>query len=469
MMAEAEKTKIKLDYKRTFLIGFGFLTTGLAWNIYNVKVPLVLKYFLPAFTWTDFIIGIIMVLDNITAILLQPYFGAVSDRTKSKFGKRMPFIITGIPLGVVSFVLIPHSTNLALLVFFIMLYNIGMALYRSPVVALMPDLTPSEVRAKGNAVINLMGGFGTIGSFLIGAILLDMDPTGSMAFSVIGLIMLGCLFVVFFTVNENEITKKMIQQYGADFAADRTEAKAFRVKELQQHQDVKKSLGERIATSETVMIFREKEKSALFMLLAIFSWFFAYNAIETFFSLLATEVLGFTQGTASLLMLFLPLSFIIFALPAGIISEKIGRRKTIKMGLAIIIGAATALLFVFVIEEKFIYIIVMFLVIGVAWSMVNINSITVVWQLAPDGKIGAYTGVYYLFSASAAITSPVVAGFLFSITSDVLGAMRYALIFPFMLAFITLALIFMLFVRRGEVNLSKAELEALKKAYESAD
>ena len=163
-------------------------------------------------------------------------------------------------------------------------------------------------------------------------------------------------------------------------------------------------------------------------------------------------------------MLFLPLSFILFALPAGIISEKIGRRKTIKIGLIITITCILILLFI----QYFIVIIIMFLIVGAAWSCVNINSITVVWQLAPDGKIGAYTGIYYLFSALAAITSPIFAGLLFTIAYD-LGTLRYSLLFPFAFIFMTIALFFMTRVKRGEVKLSKKEVEELKKVYEDSN
>ncbi|MHA1794394.1 MAG: MFS transporter [Promethearchaeota archaeon] len=463
--AKLQDTKVKLNYGRTFLIGFGFLTVGLTWGIYNLKIPLVLGFYLPSISLKDLIIGVIMVLDNITAILLQPYFGALSDKTRTRFGKRMPFLMIGIPFGALAFVLIPFSTNLALLIILIMFFNIMMALYRSPVVALMPDLTPSEVRAKGNAVINLMGGFGTIASYLVGAVLLDYDPSGATAFSVVGLIMLVSFFIVFLTVNEEKITKELIEKYGEDYASDRTELKKYRAKELEVKKEGGSSLWDRIKQSDTVMLFKEKEKSALFILLAIFSWFFAYNAIEAFFSLYAVNVLNISAGQASLLMLFLPLSFILFALPAGIISEKIGRRKTIKIGLLIVISSVAVLIFI----QDFIVILAMFTILGAAWSMVNINSITVVWQLAPDGKIGAYTGVYYLFSAMAAITSPILAGSIFSIFYDVLGTFRYFLLFPFTLIFMIVALFFMTRVRRGEVKLSKEEIENLKKVYEEQD
>ncbi|MHA1998318.1 MAG: MFS transporter [Promethearchaeota archaeon] len=457
---------VKLNYGMTFLIGFGFMTTGLAWSIYNVKIPLILSYFLPSFTWTDFLIGIVMVLDNITAIFLQPYFGAKSDKTKSKFGKRIPYLMIGIPFGVLAFVLIPFSANLATLITLIMVYNILMALYRSPVVALMPDLTPSEVRAKGNAIINLMGGFGTIGSYIIGSLLLDIDPSGALAFSVVGIIMLVSFFIVFFTVNEMKITARMVEKYGSNFASDKTELKEFRSKDLAHlDHEGKKSLRDRFKTSDIAIIFREKEKSALFMLIAIFCWFFAYNGIEAFFSLYAVNVLGISPGSASTLLLFLPLAFILFALPAGIISEKIGRRKAIKIGLLIVIGAVFVLIF----AHNFVLIVIMFLVLGAAWSMININSITVVWQLAPDGKIGAYTGIYYLFSALAAITSPVFAGFLFSITDSFLGALRYTALFPFSLAFMIIALLFVFKVKRGEVVLTKKEIDDLKNIYEEGD
>nr|MDO8111898.1 MFS transporter [Candidatus Sigynarchaeota archaeon] len=459
-MAE-EKQVAKLDYKKTFLIGFGFLTTA-AWRLYNIKIPLVLYYFLPVFSWSDFIVGVVMVIDNIIAIVLQPYFGSLSDRTKSKFGKRMPYIMIGIPAAVLAFVMMPFAPNVAVLLVLIFCFDLAMAFYRSPVVALMPDLTPSEVRAKGNAIINLMGGVGTIGSFLVGSVLLDYDPSGATAFSVVGIIMLVSLVIVVLTVNEQKITAEMTAKYGADFASDRTSIKDFRVKDAEKvDAGVKKGIFQRIKESDTVMIFREKDKSALFMLLAIFSWYMTINAVETFFSTYAVNILGISPGGASTLMLITPVTFIVFAIPAGIISEKIGRRKTIKIGIVIIL--ATIFMFIFV--RDFTILLSLFVIYGIAWSMMNINSITVVWQLAPNGKIGAYTGVYYLFSEASAILSPVVVGFIFSLAYDVMGILRYTLLFPYAFGFLILALIFMFKVKRGEVKLTAKEIDDLKRVY----
>ncbi|MFX0100207.1 MAG: MFS transporter [Candidatus Hodarchaeota archaeon] len=463
-MNETTEAKVKLNYPRTFLIGFGFLTIGLTWSIYNLKVPLLLEKFFPAFDWVDFVIGIIMVLDNITAIILQPYFGALSDKTKTKFGKRMPYLMIGIPFAAISFFLVPLSPNLAILIILIMCFNLMMALYRSPVVALMPDLTPSEVRAEGNAIINLMAGFGMIAAYLIGTFLLDIDPSGFTAFSVVVLIMIACFLIVFFTINENKITNMMIEKYGPDFATDRTKLKKFRVKEKEEREG-KKSFIQHFKENDTIMLFKEKEKSALFMLLTVFTIVFAYNILETFFSLFATHVLGISEGTASLLLLFLPLSFILFAIPAGKISEKHGRRKTIKVGFIIMIICFV----VFVFFRQIPVIIIIFLIAGAGYSLININTITVVWQLAPEGKIGAYTGIYYLFSALAAIISPLLAGFIFSVSGFALGTMRYFMIFPMILVCLLFGFFFMTRVKRGEVILSKEEVDNLKKIYSASD
>ncbi|NMC07947.1 MAG: SLC45 family MFS transporter [Candidatus Lokiarchaeota archaeon] len=464
MMAEQQQRKVKLDYRMTFLIGFAFLSTGI-WQLYNVKMPIMLTFFLGTMPWKDFIIGIIMVLDNITAVFLQPYFGALSDRTRTKFGKRVPYLMIGIPFAAISFVLIPQSMNLWMLLALIMCFNFAMALYRSPAVALMPDLTPSEVRAKGNAIINLMGGLGTIAAYLVGMLTFDKDPSGATAFGIGGIIMIVCLVVVVTTVDEQKVTARMVGLYGPDFAADKTELKKFRVQAGAPGAEKKRNLAQRLASSDIVMLFREKEKSAIFMLLAIFCLFMAFNAIETFFSLYAVNVLGFSEGQASNLMLFLPLMFIAFALPAGIMSEKVGRRKIIKIGLLLMACLIATMIF----TTSFPLVMIVVLGIGMAYSLVNINTITVVWQLAPDGKIGAYTGVYYLFSALAQIISPVLVGFFFSVSEGTLGPLRYALLFPYGVVFLIVAFLMMFKVKRGEVILSKEEIEKLKKVYEKAD
>jgi MFS family permease len=181
--------------------------------------------------------------------------------------------------------------------------------------------------------------------------------------------------------------------------------------------------------------------------------------------LFAINLLGITEGTASLLLLFLPLSFIVFAIPAGKISEKYGRRKTIKVGFLIMLACFC----VFIFFRQIPIIVVIFLVVGAGYSLININTITVVWQLAPKGKIGAYTGIYYLFSALAAILSPLIAGFVFSVSGITLGTFRYFMIIPMILVCLVFGFFFMTRVKRGEVKLSKDEIDELKKIYASDD
>jgi MFS family permease len=215
-------------------------------------------------------------------------------------------------------------------------------------------------------------------------------------------------------------------------------------------------------------VFVEKEKSALFMLFAIFSWFFGFNAIEVFYPLYAVRFLGWTEGQASTVLMLLPISLILFAVPAGKISEKIGRMKAIRIGLFVIIGVALTITFI----QEMVVVAILLSIGGAAWGMVNINSITVIWQLAPEGKVGSYTGVYYTFSQLAAILSPVFMGLIIDILVLVNGTtteQNYGALFPFVLVWMVIALGFMTFVKRGEAEIDPEKLKQYKDQYGSDD
>jgi len=399
---------MKLDYRKTFLLGFGFLGISVIWSVYNSYVPIFLReYQLPLS-----LVGLIMTFDNIAGITIQPYIGFLSDRTRTRFGRRMPFLMVGAPVAAVFFALIPvlHLSTpvFALLIAAIIVMNIAMALFRTPTVALMPDITPSPLRSKANGIINLMGGLGTTLAFLGGAFLYRANR--GLPFYFGSVLMLVAVAIVLLVIREpKQYEEEATEQAGV------------------------------LATIRD--IFTSQEKSALFILLAIFTWFVGYNAIETFWTTYGKEFLGIRESSAAAMLTYVSAAFLVFALPAGFIATRFGRRRTILTGLAI--------LFVFSLGGFFttnmLYLTAMLILAGIAWALVNINSFPMVSDIAPAGKIGSYTGLYYFFSMLAAITAPPLVGALM----DLLG---HRVLFLFSPLFFLLAAVCMLQVKRGEAE-----------------
>ncbi|MGQ9494103.1 MAG: MFS transporter [Anaerolineae bacterium] len=398
---------MKINYKETFLLGFGFFGISLIWSVYNSYVPIFLReYHLPL--W---LVGAIMTFDNIAGVTIQPFVGFLSDRTHSRFGRRMPYLMIGAPIAALFFALIPVLHLLIpvfpLLMTAIIIMNIAMAIFRTPTVALMPDITPSPLRSKANGIINFMGGLGTTLAFLGGAFLYRANR--GLPFYVGSFIMLLAVAIVVLVIREPR-----------------------------EHEESKERTGVISTISE---IIRSREKSALFILLAIFTWFIGYNAIETFWTTYGKEYLGIAESTAAAMLTYVSAAFLIFSLPAGFIATRFGRRPTILTGLL--------MLLVFILGGYFItnmsYLTGMLLIAGIAWALININSFPMVSDIAPPGKIGSYTGLYYFFSMLAAIVAPPIAGGLM----DLLG---HRILFLFSSLAMLLAILCMLQVKRGEAR-----------------
>ncbi|MBD3211933.1 MAG: MFS transporter [Candidatus Lokiarchaeota archaeon] len=442
MSEETQKTK-KLDIKLTFFIGLAFFTTGISWSLYNTQVNQALLGYLKLFS----IVGILMAVDNIIGVIIQPIMGSVSDSTRSRLGRRMPYIIIGTISAAIFFALIPtgFDTQLWILLLWMFLFSISMGFYRSQAVALMPDFIRPHNRSKANAIINLMGGIGTLLATLIN---LAVNYIGlQLAFILGSLLMLGALGILVWKVKESEAFSYQLilkaEQAGKETVADI------------QPQIKKPGLIESLKD-----IAKEKDKSTLFILLAIFFWFIAYQGAEGLFTAYAgPEGLGIvdSKGTAGFLLFFVAAPFILFAYPAGIIANKIGRRLTIKIGLGVILFG---MVFAFIIQTNLTMLLIGLIIFGLGWGMVNVNSIVIVWELAPSAeKIGTYTGVYYFFSVLAAILGPYVIGSLmdlFGISSMFLNCAMFFLI----------SLILMFFVKRGEIELTEEEKIAKEKAME---
>jgi len=446
---------MKLDYKKTFLIGLGFFGVSLVWTLYNAFVPVILEKFITSGT----IIGLIMTLDNILAVTIQPIVGAVSDKTRTKIGRRMPYIIFGAPLAAAFFFYIPLAKAFWLLIGTILLMNIFMALWRSPVVALMPDIIPSVNRSKANGVINFMGGAAALLVFFIGGMLYDINP--KVPFIGVAVVTLLAVLILFLTIKEpkeipheeaEDISMKLVKTsviaivvgLAAYFALNTTGLFTGMFESIfesayQGHVMVALLV---FALIVFITLLRWVEKSSILIFLAIFFWFFGYNGVETFFTLYGVNELGLTAGRAAFMLGLFSLTFIIFAIPSGYIATKVGRKRTIIAGLIGLMVLMGSMAFV----QSIPIIIGIMLLGGVSWACININSIPMIWDITTEEMLGTYTGLYYFFSMLAQTVSPPIIG----VFKDITGS--YQTMFLVVPAFFFMALICMLFVKKGEAK-----------------
>jgi MFS family permease len=286
-----------------------------------------------------------------------------------------------------------------------------MSAWRTPVVSLMPDLTPGPLRSQANGIVNLMGGVGSVFAFLLGGILFNiwLQRTGNgfpLPFMMSAVFMILALFVLAFFVREPK------HAYEPEEKIKKTEVK----------------------------LSKDEKKSLILILVGIFFWFTGYNAIETFFTLYATNTLAMTPGEASITLAIFSLTFLVFAVPAGFIGARIGRRKAIMIGL---IGLTVLFLPMIFLANVWLTRAILFLG-GFSWAMVNINSLPMVVRLSGEEKIGTYVGYYYLFSFSSQIVSPILFGFI----RDIVG--HYRVLFLYSCIAFALAMVVLFFVRHGE-------------------
>jgi Na+/melibiose symporter-like transporter len=415
---------MKFSYGKIFLLGLGFFGVSVIWSIYNAYVPVFLA---DKFLMAAGFIGIFMTLDNIAAFFIQPAVGAWSDRLRTKIGRRMPFILIGAPLAAVAFIFLPIASSLFIFLVAAVVLLLSMAIWRTPVVALMPDITPSEKRSQANGIINLMGGLGSIIAFLGGATLYEMNPTYPFYLGA-GLVVISAILVFLF-IREPKVYDE--------------------TKEEVERPNLFKSIGQ---------IFKEKDKSAMLILGAIFFWFIAYNGIEAFFTLYGVNYLGITVSDASRLLGQMSLLFVIFALPAGFIGARFGRRRTILVGIFLMAAGILAIyrlpnatLTTLIThlpvlgDVPVLGLILMFL--GIAWSLININSLPMVVDMTDAIHIGTYTGLYYAFSTMAAILGPILYGWIIQLTGG-----NYSLLMMISPIFFACAFLAMFFVRKGEIK-----------------
>lgn len=418
----------RLNYGKTFLLGFGFFGLSVVWGVYNAFVPIFLS---EKFGLSPVVIGFFMTLDNIAALFIQPPVGAWSDRLRTPLGRRIPFLLIGAPITAVAFGLIPLPAILPLFVACTSTLLLSAAFWRTPVIALMPDITPSEFRSQANGIINFMGGIGTIVALQTGGLLYKLSPNfpfwlGS------GLVLLSALIVYLFIEEPKEYTAS------------------------EEQPGMLASLRE-VVSSE--------DKSGLRILFAIFFWFIGFSAVETFFTLYAKNHLGLNEGDGATLLSVLPLFFVLFAIPSGFIAGRLGRRTTISIGLitltimlvllyitpakALLTGISPLPLVGIPLEEggpRMLTLAGVLLIFGgAAWALININSLPMIVDLTDAARIGTFTGLYYLFSTFSAIVGPNVNGWAIQLTNGNYNIIM--LIAPF---FMMIALWLMLGVKRGE-------------------
>lgn len=409
---------MKLNNKRTTLIGLAFLSISAFWQMYDNVIPLILKN---TFGMGETITGAIMAADNVLALFLLPIFGALSDKVNTRIGKRMPFILSGTAFAFLFLLMLPfadNTRNITLFVVGLFVLLISMGTYRSPAVALMPDLTPKPLRSKANAIINLMGAVGGVYTLIMIKVLVGKGETPNYypLFLSIGLLMVVCVGILFLTIKENKLRKEI--------EADEGDVAEEKVGTAQK--------GEKLP--------RDVMRSLVFLLLSVAFWFIAYNAVTTAFSRYATHVWGLEGGGYADCLLIATVAAIISYIPIGAFASKIGRKKMILIGIILLGGCYLAAGFYSTYHWSMI---IFFGIIGFAWAAISVNSYPMVVEMSAAGDVGKYTGLYYTFSMSAQVITPILSGFL-------LENVSYRTLFPYSVTFSVLAFITMTQVKHGD-------------------
>lgn len=443
---------MKLNNKRTILVGLAFLSICAFWQMYDSIVPLILT---KTFHLNETFSGAIMAADNVLALFLLPIFGGISDRTDTRLGKRMPFILFGtgcaiillniLPLLDNGYAAAPSTFKLVSFVIVLGLLLVAMGTYRSPAVALMPDVTPKPLRSKGNAIINLMGAVGGILYLAVAAVMYPNSKVQGLAhvnyqplFLVVSAIMFVAVGVLFLTIKEPKLTaeNRELEKQHPEWNLAQDDGSGNQVLPA----PVKRSLG--------------------FLLASIALWFAGYNGVTTWFTTYISVVMGQGLGGASTCLLVATAGAIVSYIPIGALASKIGRKKTIMGGIILL---ASCFLLGFVLTTVYSSInavmFVVFALVGLAWAAINVNSLPMVVEMCKGSDIGKFTGYYYTASMSAQIITPILAGTL-------MRHISYQILFPYAALFVALSFVTMLSVRHGDV---KAEAKKGLEAFEDMD
>ena len=387
---------MKLNAKNTVFVGIVFLTISMFWQVYDSIVSKILDN---TFNFGNALRGVIMALDNIVALFMLPLFGTLSDRSKKcRLGRRTPYIVVGTVLSALTFIAVGVSADAGELVPFLIslcFTLVFMSVYRSPAVALMPDVTVKPLRSKANAVINLMGA-------------LVKEP------------------------ELNRLREEAERKYNiTDDGKDENEG--------------------------TEKLGRSKLVSMLFLLASVLLWYMAYNAVTSSFSVYAQKIWGIRDGSFSLPLMVAQVAAIVMFIPVGMLASKIGRKKTILIGVALMIFAFGAAFFLgsnlfgvkidlsegIFTEPMFYLMAVFFAVCGIGWATINVNSYPMVVEMSKGSTVGKYTGYYYTASMAGQIATPFLSGLIM----DEVGMEA---LFAYAAVFMVLALVTMLFVFHGD-------------------
>ncbi len=427
---------MKLDNKRTVLVGLAFLSICAFWQMYDSVVPLILT---KTFHINETISGAVMAADNVLALFLLPMFGALSDRTDTRLGKRTPYILAGTFFAVIILNILPFLDNgyyaepsIAKLIVFVVLLGlllISMGVYRSPAVALMPDVTPKPLRSKANAIINLMGALGGIIYLIAAALLYPNSKTAGAAhvdyqplFLVVSGIMTLSVIILFASVREKELVRKN--------------------QELElKHPEW--NLSEHDLSGNEVLP-REVKKSLAFLLASIALWFIGYNGITTWFTTYVDQVMGQGLGGASTCLLIASGGAIVSYIPIGSLASKIGRKRTIMTGIIILALCFLAGFFLTAFTDRInAPMFIVFALTGFAWAAINVNSLPMVVEMCKGSDIGKFTGYYYTASMAAQVATPILAGFL-------MRNVDYRILFPYATLFTAASFFTMIKVKHGD-------------------
>jgi maltose/moltooligosaccharide transporter len=425
--------KEKFPYKKTFIVGLGFLGISIIWPIFNSFIPIFLQagnpeyenQLLEAGREIPKIIGFglgpslaffVMTWDNLINVFVQPWAGSRSDRTWNQFGRRKPWIIIGAPIAAAAFIFIPFANTILAIMIFILITNFGMALFRSPTVAWLGDLFPAKQRSQANGIINLMGGIGAAVALFGGGILFD-NLGRSAPFFAGGIFMLVSLSFALKFVKEPEHFNPKKQEEKTASVLDNLRS-----------------------------VWKGNNKNGIYVLLGILLWFMGYEALQTGLSSFSVFSLGLTPGQASIMTTLFAGSFILFAIPSGLIATRIGRKLTISIGL---VGMTVLFgLGYFLIDSRITLGIILVLG-GFCWALVNVNSLPLVYDYGEETKIGAYTGLYYFSSQTAAVLGPVLSGVLVESLGN-----NYRMLWIFSTVFLFLAYLAIRPIKNNSTSLS---------------
>jgi len=446
-----------LNTKRTILISFSFFTVLIAWAFFNFKVPLLLDDALGTFPLKDLAKGTIMAMDNLIAVILQPFFGDMSDRTKSRFGRRMPYIVVGTISSAVFFIFIPWMQILAGLILIIFLFDLAMSIYRSASIAILPDYTSEKVYSKGSAIQQFIANMGGLLAFVIPIVLgivqssLSSEWFNGLGFLIVAIIMIIFVGILFITIKETPTGDKWLELTHNKIEID---SDTFKTRELEEILEEPSKKKQRLRTYKDSIIILKNHKNFAFFLGTVIFMYLAFASIESFFSSFAIDYFNISEGEASTLFIAYSAPMIATAYFVGLFgqSKRVGREKAVKIFLIWLI-LAIFIMAVFVVPTTYhnhnpLLVITVLILIAIPWMGFIVNSFSILWALAPKGKVGIYTGIYYTFNQSAYALAPIIFGGLLSIF-NFLGDYRYIIMFPYILVLVVIALLFFFRMKSG--------------------